>query len=90
MYLDFISAVDYLQSLNKEILRNIDSGREYLREFNLNHLKNNLYMYPEISDSGMSRDETNTAYNMFNRFDTVSRDPTVVPSLQSKSQYSRN
>lgn len=83
VYLDFITAVDYLQSLNKEVLKDIDLGREYLREFNLNHLNNNLYMYPEISDSGMSRDETCTAYNMFNRFDTVSqRDPTVVPKSQ--------
>ena len=43
VYLDFVTAVDYLQSLDKEQLRNTVLGKEYLCEFNLNYLQNCLY-----------------------------------------------
>ena len=47
VYLDFCSAVDYLQSLDKEQLGSIEIGRAYLQHFNLNFLTNCLYVYPE-------------------------------------------
>ena len=47
VYLDFISAVDFLQSLDKDELLYQDRGVEYMREFALMHLHNCLYVYPE-------------------------------------------
>lgn len=47
VYLDFISAVDYLQSLDKQMLRDPEQGAEYLRDYNLHCLENCLYMYPD-------------------------------------------
>ncbi len=47
MYLDFISAVDYLQSLDKKMLNNPEQGSAYLRDYNLHCLENRLYMYPD-------------------------------------------
>ena len=35
VYLDFITAVEFLQSLDKEMLTDCEMGREYIREFNL-------------------------------------------------------
>ena len=42
VYLDFISAVDYLQSLDKQMLSNPEQGAEYLRDYNLHCLENCL------------------------------------------------
>ena len=72
VYLDFLSAVDYLQSLDKQQLQEADSSgdkkkvREYLRDFNLNFLNNNLYMYPEDHTDEVTSQAT--SYNMFGDF----------------------
>lgn len=49
VYLDFCSAVDYLQSLDREKLQQGDRqlAKAYLREFNLDYLQNCMYMYPD-------------------------------------------
>ena len=47
VYLDFISAVDYIQSLDKQSIRDKDGAREYFQEFALNQLQNRLYQYPD-------------------------------------------
>lgn len=43
IYLDFISAVDYLQSLDKNRLTSLEEGPVYMQDFALFHLKNCLY-----------------------------------------------
>jgi len=47
------------------MLRDARQGREYIREFNLEHLHNCLYMYPEDQDEVTSQA---TSYNMFGGF----------------------
>jgi len=47
VYLDFISAVDFLQSLDKEMLRDGEYGRDYLQDFNLQELEDRLCLYQE-------------------------------------------
>ena len=69
VYLDFVSAVDYLQSLDKEQLQaggDQEKSKAYLRDFNLNFLSNCLYMYPEDQTDEVTSQAT--SYNMFGDF----------------------
>lgn len=47
VYIDFINAVDFLQSLDKHKLVDAQSGREYLLDYNLDYIENRLCVYPE-------------------------------------------
>ena len=67
VYLDFISAVDYLQSLDKNMLRDPELGCEYLRDYNLHCLENRLYMYPEDDQTDELGSQA-TTYNIFGGF----------------------
>ena len=67
MYLDFCSAVDFLQSLDREQLKiDPDEGKAYLKDFNLNFLTNCLYQYPEDQTDEVTSQAT--SYNMFGDF----------------------
>ena len=46
-YIDFTCAVDFLSNINKKMIRDVDSGREYLREFCLDDVEHQLYQYPD-------------------------------------------
>lgn len=83
VYLDFISAVDYLQSLDKNRLASLEEGPEYMQEFALSHLKNCLYMYPEDDNASQA-----TSYNMFGGFSMSVRDNASVLSNQMSSKTS--
>lgn len=65
VYLDFVSAVDFIQSMDRTMLAEVDQGREYIKDFNLLNLHNCLYLYPEDQTDLQSH---NTSYNMFGGF----------------------
>ena len=78
VYIDFINAVDFLQSLEKAKLEVVDEGAIYLKEFTLSQLKNCLYLYPEEASED-SRSQA-TSYNMFGGFHASVKDNCSVQS----------
>ena len=46
-YIDFTCAVDFLSNIDKEQIKDLNTGRTYLREFCLDNVQHQLYQYPD-------------------------------------------
>ena len=88
IYVDFINAVDFLQSLDKEMLRDADYGREYLQDYNLNYLENRLCVYPEDRTEDDMASQA-SSYNMFGGF-RAAQDNMSIASMRSRADSGNN
>ena len=66
LYIEFTSAVDWLANLDIKQLTNDVNGKQYLKEFNLEHLQDNMYQYQDFDDT--TSNLSGATYNMFGGF----------------------
>ena len=97
VFLDFTSAVDFLQSLDKKMLLDREQGPLYIQEYNLHCLENRLYCYPDDERDDLC--SIASSYNMFGGFreaDTNCDKQSFVSNgrhgsaLGAKQSYSKN
>ena len=66
LYIEFTSAVDWLANLDIKQLTNDVNGKQYLKEFNLENLQDNMYKYQDFDDT--TSNLSGATYNMFGGF----------------------